>query len=358
MSQLNNKKSAECRKQHIVPQFLQNPFSSNGKLFRHTQRNSFGVKISDNYAERDYYSEIPEEEELKENTLDKRITRVEGSQFAPTLQRLLALDTKKEFPVDQEISEFVYHFLLRNKTIIQSIIDVIHEGINSLGSLRKSSVSETIDLFWIRNLKEFSLNKQIISKNKLKESYPTHIFDLAEEAFLNEKGSFLREMHEKCLDSNTNLTSFKFQIIEGFFVLPDTVLTSYNSQFDQKYLPIIDTNTEYVLFPISKDRLLVIYKNSFPKLEMSDINKYLVSSAQSFCSELPQTDNLVIELKKSLGTISFSLELSDELESLNQGYILKSVVHLEQNLLPKLRKMPIWNTPKIINSNKNKKKRK
>lgn len=357
MTNTNKKRLTECRKQHIVPRFLQVGFPEEDNFFRHTPSNSFPVSLNDNYAERDYYSEIPEEEELKDKTLDKKITRAESDKFVPTLRRLLELNMQKEFPVDQEISEFVYHFLLRNKTIIQSIMDVIHEGINNLTSLRKSSVDKTIDSFWLRNLKEFSLNKHIISKSKIKENYPTHIFYMTQEVFLQERESFLRGMHEKCLDSNTYLTSFTFQIIEGFFVLPDTVLTCYNSKLEQKYLPIIDQNTEHVLFPISKGKMLVIYKDDFPKLEMSEINKYLVSSAQSFSSGLPQTDNLVIELKKNIGETSFSLELSDELEKLNQGYVLQSVISLEKKVLPILRKSPLWETPPIPNSNKNKNKK-
>jgi hypothetical protein len=359
MSKVNNKKVAECKKQHIVPQFLQNEFSSNGKLFRHTPTKSFGVNISDNYAENYYYSEVFQEKALQDKTLDKRITKAEGHQFVPTFQKLLTLDTQKEYFVDQEISDFIYHFFLRNKTIVKSIIEVIEEGINNLTSLRKESLDATIGLFIQRNLKEFALNNSItsINKQKILEIYPKQVYDMPHEVFLKEKFGFLREMHEKCLDSNTYLSVFKFQIVEGSFVLADTVLTCYNNQLKQNYLPIIDKNTEHVFFPISKCKMLVIYKNDYPEFDISEINKYLVSPAESFSSELPENDNSIIELKKHIGKTSFSIEIDDELEVMNQKYILEEVKVLEERILPALRSLPKWKAPQVINSRKKRKKK-
>lgn len=154
-----------------------------------------------------------------------------------------------------------------------------------------------------------------------------------------------REIHEKCLDNNKGLEGFNLKIIEGFYVLPNTVLIGYNSK-ENIHLPCVDYETEYILFPISSNKLLIIYKNNFPILNDNEINQYLVSGSDEFCSELNREDPFIVNLTNHIYTNQINnllnADIVENLEKVINDKIKTYANHFSHEILKVLRNKNGW----------------
>lgn len=331
---MNKKIKGSCKNQHIIPQFLQRQFTKTGQLYRHTKEKSFIVNITNNFSQNEYYSERPLEG-AKEKTLDQKITEQEALEFSPHLSFLLTLETNKEFLVDEKTSNFIYHFILRNKKIIKSFIEAFDTRFNVTCSTEEAFKNKIFQQMRLNLIPEFKYNNYNADWNKIKnrlyQGYDTAI-GKANTYWFDTITKVHREIHEKCLNNNKGLEEFKLKIIEGFYVLPNTVLIGYNSKANIKYLPYIDCETEYILFPISSNKLLIVYKDNFPFLNNDEINQYLVSGSDEFCSELSKKDPLIMNLINYIYTNKINSLLNADIEENTEKVINDKITAYAHNI--------------------------
>lgn len=329
---MNKKNKGSCKNQHIIPQFLQRNFTKTDQLYRHTKEKSFIVNIKNNFSQNEYYSERPLEGDTKQ-TLDQKITIQEALELSPCLLYLLKLETNKEFIVNEKISKFIYHFILRNKKIIKSFIEAFDERFKVIFSNEESFKDKIFKKMCLKLIPEFKYNNYNANWDNIKKNLYTaydKVIPQAHTSWFNNITSIHRKIHEKCLDNNKRLDGFKFKIIEGFYILSNTILVGYNSSTNIKYLPYIDCETEYILFPISSSKLLIIYKNNFPVLNNSEINQYLVSGSDEFCSELTREDPLTTSLINHINTSQINSLLNADIEE-NPEKVINNIIKTYAN---------------------------
>lgn len=341
---MNKKIINACKNQHIVPQFLQRNFSSNNKLFRHTKNKSFIVNITNNFSENEYYSERPYENST-ELTLDQQITKKESDEHGPHLNYLLSLEIDKEFNMTEATSNFIYHFIFRNKKTIKSLVESLEYRFSQICSTENTVKEKIFERIKFKLIPEFRINQFNCNWEIIKKEFYNSYDSVISQAFdywFENKIENLRKIHNICISDNKYLINFKFKILEGFFILPNTVLIAYNSKQTINYLPYVDCETEYILFPISSKKVLIIYKDIFPILDINLINEYLVSGSDEFCSELDEKNPLIIKLKQHLNINKINDLLNEDIEQVVKDNIKNNAETYAKEILKKARTKKGW----------------
>lgn len=288
------------RKQHIIPKHIQENFAINEKIYVYKKDKDYPSNITDNYAERDYYST---QEDTK---LDDIMTTLESTLTSKTWKRLLNTQANIEYTIDNEILVVIFHLMLRNKYFIN---DIIEELFNMIRKNIKYDTKELVK-FKKKYFKKHNINRNISKKlenffNILASEINPKIEKLINQ-LENDKFAFRKKFHElsvNILITNSNFEkykNYKYYILEyeNDIILSDSILLFKK---DNEYSNLM-LDSELCILPISKNKILFIYENkkNFEIIPQEKINEELIkNSSESFI--FSSKNNRLIELKKMIG---------------------------------------------------------
>lgn len=310
------------RKQHIIPKHIQEHFAINEKIYVYKKDKHYPSNITDNYAERDYYST------QDDTKLDDEITDLESVLISKTWKRLLNTQTNIEYKIDVEILIVIYHLMLRNKYFIDNIIE---ELFNMIRKNIKYDQKELVK-FKKKYFKKNNINRNMSKKFEpffnilYSEINPTieKLIDQLE----NERSEFRKKFHELSVNSvitNSNFekyNNYKYCILEYEYnmVLSDSILLlKKNDEYSNIML-----DSELCILPISKNKILFIYENdtSFKSIPAEKINEELIkNSADLFIYS--NKDDSMIESKKMIAS-SIKFISNYKVESFNPYEVLET----------------------------------
>lgn len=259
------------KKQHIIPQFFQRNFSKTNKIYRYNKDGKFfGISIGDNYAENYAYSSS------SDMTLDTKITDEETHIFS-TLNKLLEQETDSEYIIDNEVNRFVLHFFLRNKYIFDGLYEKMLKDLEYISEFNENEFINHINNIYSKNRSVLTSNNiDIVSFQNICNKPIKKIMEKFNETLLNFKKS--KVMYEFGSDTKTAhvLNDFKYRLENrDSLICADTIFCSYDLS-NKNYCPYIDKNTNHIIFPLSKTKLLVLYKEDV-SLTDNEIEKALIS---------------------------------------------------------------------------------
>lgn len=356
-------KQNDCKRQHYIPQFLQKGFTTDDKENQTnvvTKDKIYKSNIKDVYVENLFFSELPDKES-NIVTLDQKITYKEH-EILRTLNLLKSLPYDTEINMTLDYSNFIFHFFLRNKqfskTFTNSIISAIlkrisHELCDNACEIFSNEHGHEI-FEHIKIIENIQLNRKTTRDlKKHPEKIKKAVYDFIQPEFHN----IIEENLKNIIESNTLfrriinsfsveksdnnfLNNWKFKIIKGHFVLPDTIFTSYSNEWDYDFAPIIGKEFSYTLFPIQKDKIIILYPDKFPDSNTFDetqINRYLTSNSDLFITNDIKIDNFE-KLKNNLGknflekSLNQLFEINSKKEQIN-----KISQNLKEEIIPMLR---------------------
>lgn len=329
------------KKQHIVPQFIQRNFSNTDKIYRYNlnPQRVFGTKIGDNYAENYAYAHTDNMD------LDTKITQEENNIFK-ILNKLLLQEMNSEKLIDEDVNRFVLHFFLRNKYIYNGMYEKLQNAIKLITNINENEFINFVNKTYSKNRSLFlSQNMDIVGfQNICRQSIPGTIKKFHDE-LLNFKNSKL--MYELGADTKTApiLNDFKYRIEEKTeLICADVLFCSFDSQ-DKTYSPYIDKNSSYIIFPISKTKLLLLYKDNVV-LTNEEINFALTSCCyNSFSIDI--NNEYYSNISKNIKTVDFYTK------SIFEGEIDKRKNQFKNNIYNS-----IYKAVQFIKNNKQTKRRK
>lgn len=357
-----------CVRQHYIPQFLQKGFTfDKNEIQTWVIRSNkiYPAHIKDNFVQNQFYSDIPKTAN-EPKTLDQKITDHEHK-ILNILNELKTLNINQEYILNNDYYHIIWHFILRNKEFSESFwnslmmeyFKIYQNKLYTKAFNKWFNINQNEIVFNILNSQGFNLtvkkekevinhlnNREIINKisNKIGldlTSFKNVLFkNLLENNDIRKTiNSFsLNEINFKEIDN------WKFKILPGHFVLPDTVIISAYNDKSFPFMPYLDKESLYILFPLSKHKLMVIYPESFPNnniLDLSKVNEYLTSCSESFICD----DKSFAYLQKKLSHNLFSKKIEFEVRNNNENTKFEILKSFEKSLneeLIELRNRDNW----------------
>jgi hypothetical protein len=303
------------RKQHIVPKFLQQGFSTNEQTFVYTKEKIYSSNIKDVLAERDFYSS-PED-----TTIDDKITNRESLYFS-VVNNLLKLPTDTYYTIDNDLKETIIHFIFRAKyvrtKIITNLIDMINHTFND----------EFKDIFFNKIMEIAKPECYTIIKNMIQavEIFPIQCQEQFKTSFKNKLNNLIVDSDK--LSQSDILEDCYYQIIqtEENLILPDCFVTCLLTTGE--FTPFPEDAFNYIYFPIYNDKLLVISKeqNDLPlPLDITQLKIELAKSANERFISKTKNESF---LQSNIGQNQFLLFIDDMKEQikLSQESIAQNMV--------------------------------
>lgn len=283
------------RKQHIVPQFIQKNFSIKSQVWVYTNNKIYSTNIKDNFAERDFYSSP------NNSSVDDHITSKEGI-YSNCLQQLLTSTTNITNNLNKNfvLMEFISHLIFRTKEMQNNLIE------KSLSDLFKIIQTITLSDFQSSFTRKFKKNKRMLQIIKdipnnlpLWEKNLSELKTEIENKLKTEQREALKDVNIKHLHL---LQNFNYKIIDTDIelILSDNIL--FCVQSNNQIQSMLDEHTETLYFPISSNKILILFKTNKDTLGIEDINKNMSSiSSEKFISKNKKFQ----KLQKNINTKSW-----------------------------------------------------
>lgn len=317
------------KNQHIIPQFLQRKFSKNKKqLVVYKKDKVYKININNNYSGNQYYSE-------ENGILDYDITN-EEQKYSLVLDDLLNKDINQQFDINTELNEFILHFFFRNKYIYEHLHLHFKNLINDSIKLLK----EQGHRFYLNNKKE--LNKNGINLKNFEHLLNENVSAVQKTALDIMDNTLRSNFHSKSVNQNNkfSLPNFYYSIIESENTVLSDILFLVFSKNENSYIPFLDNKISHILFPISHNKILVIYEKNYDINNLSNININLIfieSAWESFSIDVDGNYDSFNLLKDKIRTNSFYNTFSLMYEELKKE--LSKDINLDSFLI-ELRKHP------------------
>lgn len=299
------------RKQHILPQFVQNHFTVDGKIYVYKKDHDYPHTVKDNFCQRDYYSS-PENPNL-----DNEIT--EKEKFLSLLwDSLLKMPLNYPKILSNDIQDLIGHMFFRNKFIIESLFNQLKENI-SIVNTKENMIEDALSIY--------SKNQQaFIRKNISYQKYAEKVKGLDYDTLLMENQKAFEEI-KKIISKkihwlsvpNMNAPSinifssgkYQYEIIqsEERIVLSDTLLLFKNTD-EYSFMP--DNFTDF-LMPLSSNRFIYIYETTKNIPNIKIINNALIeNSYESFITGKKYEHLLIEKSNIQKNELFFYLKKSEE----------------------------------------------
>lgn len=292
------------KKQHTIPQFFQRNFSNNRKqLHCYTLKKNFKTNISNNLAERYFYSNS------NDTTLDDKITNAEAEKYSLYLDYLLK---KEGLELDLNYKDFKDFFIfsfLRTQSMRDFYFSLREEFLNQLMNLDNEKFriiiskknlekifqemtkedEELFNLSMESLYPEIEFNKEYLLENidstmesidisEFRKEFEKGIKKYLDNKRIEEKEKdiYRKDFLEKALFKENEAffdKSFKFSIIrKEYFILSDNLMVFEDQNNEFSCLENDINRISSIYFPLSKNKILIIHKN-----EINEINEELIN---------------------------------------------------------------------------------